>query len=104
MGNAAKLSLEVQNGKSPYIWSITNLPPGLYADTKGNISGVFLQEGYYTVSVSVSDMTGRSTFNYFGFNVQPKNASKGRLINYAGKLVEVPNRNTNQQQYDLAEI
>ncbi len=73
-GSRVNLTFEVQNGKSPYIWSITNLPPGLHADTKGIINGTFIQEGYYTISVLVSDMTGKSASSYFVFNVQPNSS------------------------------
>lgn len=49
-------------------------------------------------------MTGKSTYNYFVLNVQPKNVNKGIYFIYVGQLVEVPNRNTNQQQFNLTEI
>lgn len=62
---------------------------------QGSVNGSFIQEGYYTFSVTVADSTGLTTDSYITVNVQPLSAGKD--------LIEVPNRNT-AVQYDLQQI
>lgn len=71
VGNFVYMQLSAVNGRGPYIWSITSLPPGIYASTTGVINGSFLQTGYYTVNVQASDSIGAATDCYLTFNIQP---------------------------------
>jgi hypothetical protein len=73
-GSSVYIQLQAKNGRGPYIWSVTNLPPGVYAGTSGVINGSFIQDGYYTVSVQASDTIGETAYAYYVFNVQPANA------------------------------
>ncbi|MBX5480743.1 MAG: putative Ig domain-containing protein [Myxococcaceae bacterium] len=53
--------LTAENGKAPYTWTITGLPPGLSASsTTGVISGIPAQgsAGSHTVQVSLTDANG----------------------------------------------
>ena len=79
VGNYVWLQLEAVNGRSPYIWTITGLPPGVFGSSSGVISGSVLQTGYFTVSVEASDSMGRAADCYLTMNVQPVGLLPGKL-------------------------
>ena len=78
-GNFINIQFEAINGKKPYIWTFTNLPPGLLSHTNGQVNGTFLINGYYTFAASVSDSSGNTVDSFTTFNIQPKTASRGTI-------------------------
>ena len=83
-----------QNAKGKYTWSYLQLPEMLQGDTRGNLRGVFYDEGYYSFGATCSDETGNSLDYFFTVNVQPLPISTRTV------LVEVPNRNVFKYKFD----
>ena len=71
-GNYINIQFEGINGKKPYLWTFTQLPPGLLANINGKVNGSFIREGYYTFAVSASDNAGKTADSFVTINVQPK--------------------------------
>lgn len=76
-GDRISIQFEAINGKKPYLWTFTNLPPGLLANIHGSINGTFIQPGYYTFAVSASDNSGNIVDSYITINVQPPESTNG---------------------------
>ena len=70
-GSSLSIHFEAVNGKRPYLWTFTSLPPGLVADINGNIKGRLIQEGYYTFAAYASDHAGLMADSFMTVNVQP---------------------------------
>ena len=71
-GNYINILFQAVSGKKPYLWTFTQLPPGLLAGINGQVNGSFIQEGYYTFAVSASDNAGNTADSFMTINVQPK--------------------------------
>jgi hypothetical protein len=79
-GDRIIIKFEAVNGRKPYLWTFTNLPPGLLANMQGNVNGTFIQEGYYTFAVSASDSGGNIVDTYVTINVQPENSTNSNFL------------------------
>ena len=78
-GNYINIQFKAENGKSPYIWTFTNLPPGIFSNINGAVNGSFIRPGFYTFAVSASDSAGNMADSFITINVQPlgtKNSKK----------------------------
>jgi hypothetical protein len=79
-GDRIIIKFEAVNGRKPYLWTFTNLSPGLLANMQGNVNGTFIQEGYYTFAVSASDSGGNIVDTYVTINVQPENSTNSNFL------------------------
>ena len=70
-GSSLDIHFEAVNGKKPYLWTFTQLPPGLVADINGHMHGKLIQKGYYTFAASASDNAGLMADSFMTVNVQP---------------------------------
>jgi hypothetical protein len=68
VGQAYNAILDAVKGASPYVWTITGLPPGVTA--AGNtLSGTPTTPGIYSVNVSVSDTSGGTDAKTFSMKI-----------------------------------
>ncbi|GAB1646103.1 putative Ig domain-containing protein [Krasilnikovia sp. MM14-A1259] len=60
VGVAVRTALTARGGTAPYAWSATGLPAGLTIDPAGYLSGIPAAAGDNTITVTVTDATGRT--------------------------------------------
>jgi hypothetical protein len=65
----ASMTLAATRGKAPYTWKVTGLPPGMAANTQGQISGSASQAGTFTARATATDSRGQVNTASFTWTV-----------------------------------
>lgn len=71
VGTPYGAGVSATGGEGAHTWSIGGLPPGLRANSEGEISGTPTAHGTYTVTAQVSDEGGRTARASFTLIIEP---------------------------------